>query len=338
VRDPLRALQWEGRTLWILDQRKLPGAERWIAARDVETVAEAIETLAVRGAPAIGIAAAYGISLAAAKPRATKPRLLKAVERLWQTRPTAVNLFYALERMRRVIAVNERDLANRLHGEARLIHREDEIACERMADFGATLFKRGERILTICHTGALATGGIGTALGVIKRGHELGKVKELFACETRPVGQGARLTIWESARAGIPVTLICDNMAASLLALGKVERVLTGADRIARNGDTSNKIGTLNLAILAGHYGIPFHVVAPRSTFDGKIATGRQITIEERSASEVTRITPGLERVRGFKVWNPAFDVTPGELITSFVSETGIMRPPFAPVQRTRST
>lgn len=338
MRDPLRALQWEGGTLWLLDQRALPGAEKWIKARDVETVARAIETLAVRGAPAIGIAAAYGVAMAAGKAKAGKRELRQAVARLWKTRPTAVNLFYALEKMRAVIEQNTHDLAIRLLGEARLIHRLDEIACERMAEFGLKLMKRGERILTVCHTGALATGGIGTALGVIKHGHEAGKVRELFACETRPVGQGARLTVWEAARAGVPVTLICDNMAAFLMAQGRVDRVFVGADRIARNGDTSNKIGTLNLAVLAKQFKIPFHVVAPRSTFDGKIRSGRQINIEERAPTEVTRMTPGLERVRGFKVWNPAFDVTPGALITSFVTETGILRPPFGVGKRARST
>lgn len=337
MRDPLCAIQWEGKSLWILDQRALPAKEKWIRAQDVETVAEAIETLAVRGAPAIGIAAAYGVSLCAQNSNTTKRLLSKAIARLRKTRPTAVNLFYALDRMEHVVAANSlSDLPLRLHGEARLIHREDEIACERMAMHGVKLLKRGERVLTVCHTGALATGGIGTALGVIKRGYELGKVRELYACETRPVGQGARLTIWESVRAGVPVTLICDNMAAFLMSQGKVDRVFTGADRIARNGDSSNKIGTLNLAILAGHYGIPFHVVAPNSTFDRKIRTGAQITIEERSASEVTRTTPGLERVKGFRVWNPAFDVTPGELITSFVTEIGIARPPFAEQSRAR--
>jgi methylthioribose-1-phosphate isomerase len=328
MRDPLKHLQWERGALWLLDQRALPGRIVWIRARDAETVAGAIETLAVRGAPAIGIAAAYGVALAAREHGATSRTVGAAIRRLARTRPTGYNLFNALAQMEAAVA-SAHDLKSATLDAALRIHANDELDCDLMAAAGVTLFKRREGVLTYCNTGALATGGIGTALGVIKTAFAAKRITEVFACETRPVGQGARLTIWECVRAGVPVTLICDNMAASLMTGGKVDRVLVGADRIARNGDTSNKIGTLSLAMLARAYKIPFHVVAPTSTFDASLATGKQIKIEERAAEEITRATRGLERVRGYRVWNPAFDVTPGRLVTSFVTEQGIVRPPF---------
>jgi methylthioribose-1-phosphate isomerase len=329
VRDPLNALQWEDGTLWILDQRKLPGKIEWIRARNMETVARAIETLAVRGAPAIGVAAAYGVALAALHGKLTQDKLHAAIARLARTRPTGYNLFHALGRMTEAVNLSATNVAQRLVRLAKQIHREDARSCLAMAKHGFAILKRGERILTYCHTGALATGGIGTALGVIKHGHQRGKVTEVFACETRPLGQGARLTVWECVQAGVPVTLICDNMAAALMQSGRVTRVMVGADCIARNGDTSNKIGTLALANLARAYGIPFHVVAPTSTFDLSRRSGIDIPIEERSASELTRITSGLQRLRGYKVWNPSFDVTPGKLITSHITDVGVLRPPF---------
>ena len=329
MRDPLRALQWEDGSLWILDQRRLPAKRVWIRARRVETVAAAIESLAVRGAPAIGIAAAYGVALAAIHSQATQANLHRVIKRLARTRPTGYNLFHALNRMTELVNQGEANLATRVVRLAETIHREDRHACLAMARHGLTVLGRAERILTYCNTGSLATGGIGTALGVIKQGRMRGKVSEVFACETRPVGQGARLTVWECVQAGIPVTLICDNMVAALMQAGRVDRVLVGADRIARNGDTSNKVGTLSLATLAYAYRIPFHVVAPTSTFDLSLKSGKEIPIEERNQLEVTRITPGLQRMRGYRVWNPAFDVTPGRLITSHITEVGALRPPF---------
>lgn len=325
VIEPLR---WEDGELWILDQRKLPARVAWIRARRAETVARAIESLAVRGAPVIGIAAAYGVALEAWR-QLSLARIRQSIERLARTRPTGRNLFYALDEMTCALEGRPGDLSRRLERKARDIHRRDARACLAMARHGVLLLAEGERVLTYCNTGALATGGIGTALGVIRFGHSRRKVSEVFACETRPVGQGARLTVWECAKLGIPVTLICDNMAAALMKAGRVDRVLVGADRIARNGDTSNKIGTLSLAVAARRFGVPFHVVAPLTTFDTSLPNGKSIRIEERDPSEVLRAAPGIRRLRGVKVWNPAFDVTPGAWITSFITDHGVLHPPF---------
>jgi len=323
-------LKWSDGELLILDQRKLPGEEKWITARNPEAVAKAIETLAVRGAPVIGIAAAYGVALAAMKSRTTRAAIEAAIERLRITRPTGYNLFWALERMRSCLhGMNTVD-GHRLWREAKAIHREDAEACQRMADFGVELIAEGESVLTYCNTGALATGGIGTALGVIRAGYKAKKIRHVYACETRPVGQGARLTVWECVKERIPVTLICDNMVAALMAAGKVQRVFVGADRIARNGDTSNKIGTSGVALLAKSFGIPFHVVAPSTTFDTNLASGADIVIEERKPDEILRATPGLAELRGFGVWNPAFDVTPSMNITSIISERGVHSAPYS--------
>jgi methylthioribose-1-phosphate isomerase len=328
VSTVIEPLRWGDGELWILDQRKLPGRVAWIRARRAETVARAIESLAVRGAPVIGIAAAYGVALEARR-QATASRVRRAIERLARTRPTGRNLFYALDEMTRALAGRPGDLSRRLERKAQEIHRCDAHACLAMARHGVLLLAEGERVLTYCNTGALATGGIGTALGVIRLGHRRRRVSEVFACETRPVGQGARLTVWECAKLGIPVTLICDNMAAALMKAGRVDRVLVGADRIARNGDTSNKIGTLSLAVAARRFGVPFHVVAPLTTFDTSLPNGKSIRIEERDPSEVLRAAPGVRRLRGVKVWNPAFDVTPGAWITSFITDHGVLHPPF---------
>ncbi|MBK6766851.1 MAG: S-methyl-5-thioribose-1-phosphate isomerase [bacterium] len=322
-------LKWKAGELLILDQRLIPREEKWISARTHETVARAIESLAVRGAPVIGIAAAYGVALAAARPRASRSSVLAAIDRLRKTRPTGYNLFWALERMKDRVESKNSLSATALLSEAKAIHREDALACDAMADAGLTLIENVESVLTYCNTGALATGGIGTALGVIRRGVRTGKICEVFACETRPVGQGARLTVWECVQDKIPVTLICDNMVASLMASGRVDRVFTGADRIARNGDTSNKIGTRGVASLAALHGIPFHVVAPSSTFDPALASGEEIQIEERDPAEVTKCTPGLTELKRVSIWNPAFDVTPADFIHSIITERGVHRPPF---------
>lgn len=329
MRDPLCPLQWEQGVLWILDQRKLPGRIQWIRAVTPERVARAIETLAVRGAPAIGIAAAYGVVLAAAG-NGSRNAVLKAVHRLAATRPTGYNLHYALQRMQTTATQSGKNLLSRLEREALRIHREDERSCDNIARYGSELLGRKEGVLTYCNTGALATGGVGTALGVIKRGWRRGKIREVFACETRPLLQGARLTVWECTQTGIPVTLICDNTAAYLMRLGKVDRVLVGADRIARNGDTSNKVGTLSLALAAKSCGIPFHVAAPLTTFDLSLRSGGEIPIEERSAGEVTSMVAGLGKLQKLNVFNPSFDITPAKLVTSFITDQGVIRPPFA--------
>lgn len=322
-------LKWVDGELLILDQRLLPGQVKWITARNVEKVAAAIEELAVRGAPAIGIAAAYGVALAAGAKNASHESVRKAIERLRMTRPTGFNLFWALMRMGKCLESSSKISAARFLREAKAILKEDSEACLQMGKYGAELITDGESVLTYCNTGALATGGIGTALGVIRTGYKAKKVREVYACETRPVGQGARLTVWECVQEKIPVTLICDNMVAALMLAGKVQRVFVGADRITRNGDTSNKIGTCGVAMLAYQFGIPFHVVAPSSTFDPLLARGDEIKIEERAASEVLRATAGLEKLAGVKVWNPAFDVTPAKYITSIVTEHGVHRPPY---------
>lgn len=324
----IQPLVWEGDSLKILDQRRLPAHERWITARGPEAVARAIETLAVRGAPVIGIAAAYGVALAAA--RNPDPRRIRAaIVRLARTRPTGFNLFFALRQMEEILD-GGRDVPRRILKRALALHRDDARACRNMAAHGVKIMRPRERVLTYCNTGALATGGIGTALGIIKHGFRRGKVAEVFACETRPIGQGARLTTWECAAAGVPVTLICDNMAAALMQAGRVDRVLVGADRIARNGDASNKIGTLSLALLARAHKIPFHVVAPSSTFDRGLRFGAEIAIEQRAPDEIFAALPAVGRIPGLRFWNPAFDVTPGRLITSFITEAGVLRPPYS--------
>jgi methylthioribose-1-phosphate isomerase len=330
VKNTVRPLVWHGSDLRILDQRKLPAREEWIYARNAETVARAIESLAVRGAPAIGIAAGYGVALEALKRGADVDAVLRVIERLRRTRPTGYNLFHVLDGMTRVVKAGRGDLGARILKRALQYHAEDARACLAMARHGVSLLKKDEHVLTYCNTGALATGGIGTALGVIKWGFKRRKVREVFACETRPVAQGARLTVWECVKSGIPVTLLCDNMVAALLQAGRVTRIFVGADRIARNGDTSNKIGTLQLALLAKQFGIPFHVAAPTTTFDKHLPTGNAIPIEARAPEEILKGVPGLADLKGVRVWNPAFDVTPGRLITSFITEKGIKHPPFS--------
>ena len=329
MKDIVQPVQWLNGEVRILDQRALPGRMKWIRARRAETVARAIESLAIRGAPLIGIAAAYSVALEAARPGVTDGQVRETIERLRGTRPTGYNLFSALAVMEETLNRDTRNPAGRMLRKAKELHRRDAQSCLAMAEHGSGIMRRGERILTYCNTGSLATGGIGTALGVVKLGYRRGKIAEVFACETRPIGQGARLTAWECAALGIPVTVICDNMAAALMQTGKVNRIFVGADRIARNGDTSNKIGTLALATAARAFRIPFHVVAPVSTFDPGLPNGSRIPIEQREAGEVTSWIPGLDRVRGIQVWNPAFDVTPASFITSFVTEDGVTQPPF---------
>ncbi len=305
-------LRWDGHILSLLDQRLLPREETWIPCRSAPEVAEAIRSMVVRGAPAIGVAAAYGMAMADDLPSAAAE--LKAA------RPTAVNLAWAVDRMLR---------ANGAVSEAELIHREDVEANMRMGRHGAELLGQTTTVLTHCNAGALATAGYGTALGVIRAAIEGGKRVAVFADETRPYLQGARLTAWELQRDNIDVTLITDNMAGHFFQQGQFDAVIVGADRIAANGDTANKIGTYTVAVLANAHGVPFYVAAPLSTIDRECATGAGIPIEERSAQEVTEISGTRVAPEGIQVRHPAFDVTPARLITAIITEEGVLRAPY---------
>ena len=334
----IEPVRWAHDRLELLDQTVLPLREvvrpytRW------EDVADAIRTLVVRGAPAIGVAAAFGVALAARASRASTfdalmADLETAIKGLAATRPTAVNLFWALERMRRVavtLAGQSVEAAGaRLLAEAEAIRREDIEANRAMGAHGAALVPDAARILTHCNAGALATAGYGTALGVIRAAHARGKVARVWVDETRPVLQGARLTAWEMVQEGIPHTLIADVAAGALMARGEVDMVVTGADRIAANGDTANKIGTYAVAVLAGHHGVPFYVAAPFSTIDPTLASGRDIPIEERDGNEVRRTGVQQTAPDESPVYNPAFDVTPATLITAIITDRGVFRPPY---------
>lgn len=331
-------VRWDGSRLALLDQRRLPVEEVEKACATWQEVADAIRTLVVRGAPAIGVAAAFGVSLAARQSGASDwdglvADLEEAIKGLGATRPTAVNLFWALERMRRVALASRSvplgALRLRLHEEAQAILDEDLAANHAMGAHGAALVPDGARILTHCNAGALATAGYGTALGVVRAAHEQGKVALVWVDETRPVMQGSRLTAWEMAREGIPHRLISDVAAAFVMKRGDVDLVITGADRIAANGDTANKIGTYGLAVLARHHGIPFYVAAPFSTIDPAVATGAAIVIEERDPAEVRGVAGRQTAPAASPVFNPAFDVTPAELITAIITERGIFRSPY---------
>ncbi|MHB0939384.1 MAG: S-methyl-5-thioribose-1-phosphate isomerase [Armatimonadota bacterium] len=329
ISTSITPILWEDGAIRVLDQRALPAEERYLACTAVEEVAEAIRTLAVRGAPLIGIAAAYGMALAARLAR-DRGALLGYADLLAGTRPTAVNLFWALDRCRRVVeATSDADLPVALLAEARAIHAEDAAACAAMAEAGAELFPAGARVLTHCNAGALATGGIGTALGVIRAAHARGRVGQVWVDETRPLLQGARLTAWELRRDGIPYRLICDNMAASLMAAGRVDAVVVGADRITRSGDFANKIGTYGVAVLAQAHGVPFYVAAPWSTVDEALESGAQIPVEERNGDEVTRYSGHPIAPAGTDAWNPSFDVTPARLVRAFITDRGVLAPPL---------
>ncbi len=333
-----QTVSWQNGKVRLIDQTLLPAQLVYIECDTVESLWEAIRSLRVRGAPAIGIASAFGVAIAAIRAAASdaknfKGEVLKAIEYLRSARPTAVNLFWATERMKETLQARERQepkrLAQILLEEAQGILEEDKNTCRKMAEFGAVLIAPGSRVMTHCNAGGLATAEYGTALGVIYRAHEQGKIKEVFAGETRPLLQGARLTCWELKQAGVPVTLVCDTMAGSVLKQKGIDLVIVGADRIASNGDTANKIGTYNLAVLAKHHKIPFYVAAPWSTIDVSISDGSQIPIEERDPREITHWGGKQWAPEGIGVWNPAFDVTPAELITAFITEKGILNPPF---------
>ncbi|NOZ56014.1 MAG: S-methyl-5-thioribose-1-phosphate isomerase [Calditrichaeota bacterium] len=336
--NTVKTLEWRGDALRIIDQTRLPTEQVYLDLRTVPEVAEAIKTLRVRGAPAIGIAAAFGVVLgvlaADDPPEALRAAAEQAIEELAATRPTAKNLFWALQRMRRVVEQTANQgksvLLERLLTEANAILEEDRQACRAMGRHGASLLPDRCTVLTHCNAGALATADYGTAVGVIYAAAQAGKRIRVYADETRPLLQGARLTAWELMQAGIDVTLICDNMAAWVMRTVGIDAVLVGADRIARNGDVANKIGTYNLAVLAHRHGVPFYVVAPLSTFDPEIDSGEEIPIEERSPQEVTHPFGVQIAPEGVKVFNPAFDVTPAELISAIVTERGIVSPPLA--------
>jgi methylthioribose-1-phosphate isomerase len=348
--QPFQALWWEADSasergvLRLLDQSRLPDEVKVLTCHNEHEVAEAIRALKVRGAPAIGVAAGYGVVLGmlGAAPEdletaeAALARLDAVADLLRRTRPTAVNLPWALERMRQAgraalaEGVAPAVLSSRLLSEAHAIFAEDVAACQRMGAYGAGLIQDGDTVLTHCNTGALATAGRGTALAAITIAHEQGKRLHVFVDETRPMLQGARLTAWELQQAGIPLTLISANMAAHFMRAAGIKGVFVGADRVAANGDVANKIGTYGLAILAREHGIPFYVVAPRSTIDLSLASGEQIVIEQRQPEEVTHMRGVRVAPQGVPVGNPAFDVTPHRYISAIVTDCGIAYPPFA--------
>ncbi len=324
----------------MIDQRLLPQSETYLRCRTAAEVAAAIKDMVIRGAPAIGVAAAMGLALEVKRSPSTgvalRAEFEAACRALAATRPTAVNLFWAIERMKRRFAAaesapqgNAGGLGMALFQEARAIESEDFRACEAMGEHGAALLPASVRLLTHCNAGALATAGYGTALGVIRSAARAGKVKAVFADETRPYLQGARLTAWELLREGIPVTLIADNMAGHLMSRGEIDAVIVGADRIAANGDVANKIGTYSVAVLAKENGIPFYVAAPVSTFDLATLSGDAIPIEERAAEEVTHHAGKRLAPEGVLVRNPAFDVTPHRYVSAIVCERGVARAPY---------
>ncbi len=330
-------LKFENGKLKLLDQRLLPGRETWIACADSKQVHAAIRTMVVRGAPAIGVTAGYGLYLGIKNFKGNRAGFFKKLRAeaayLKTARPTAVNLRNVVDGIVREIADESSDnvliLKKAVLQEARLAHTVDDELCKTMGCHGAKLLKSGDNVLTHCNAGGLATSGYGTALGVIYSAVEEGKKIHVYADETRPLLQGARLTAWELSKSKIPCTLLCDSMAASVMRDGKIDKIIVGADRIAANGDTANKIGTYNVAVLAKAHNIPFYVAAPGTTFDFKARTGKQIPIENRADEEVTEGFGKRTAPRGIRVWNPAFDVTPHELVTAFITEAGVLKPPF---------
>ncbi|HBE76258.1 MAG TPA: S-methyl-5-thioribose-1-phosphate isomerase [Firmicutes bacterium] len=327
-------IEWRNGVLIILDQTLLPGETKYINAERYETVAEAIRRLQVRGAPAIGIAAAFGVVLGARQFRHEPDfcgQVNRVIQKLAETRPTAVNLFWALDRQKKVVQsgkgleLKPEQIINRLEKEAITIAADDAVINRKIGEFGASLLKDGMTVLTHCNAGALATSAYGTALAAIRVAVEQGKKIAVYADETRPLLQGARLTAWELMQEGIPVTLITDNMAASVMRLGKVQAVIVGADRITANGDVANKIGTYGVAVLAKEHRIPFYVAAPLSTIDLKLKNGEEIPIEERAATEVTSFGGTVVAPAGVKVFNPAFDMTPVRYVTGIITECGIV-------------
>ncbi len=337
--DALPTVRFADGRLRIIDQTLLPARYEIVSLATVDAVCEAIRALRVRGAPAIGIAGAYGILVALSETRTTnvdelREHLARASERIGATRPTAVNLAWALERMRRVWSASDDALAAALAREADAILDEDLAMSEAMGAHGAALLSDGDAVLTHCNTGGLATGGGGTALGVVFAAAAQGRALTVFADETRPLLQGARLTAWECAQRGIPVTVLVDGAAASLLSSGRVACVMVGADRIAANGDVANKVGTLGLAVVARRARVPFYVVAPSSSVDPSLASGVDIPIEHRAHDEVISFAGAATSPEGVAAYNPAFDVTPAELVDAIVTEHGVHRAPYAFARR----
>ena len=331
-------IKWVDNCVRIIDQTKLPGKLTFINCKDIKTLWKAIKELSVRGAPALGAAAGFGVLLGVQKIKTTNRKIFeqkffKLCDYIATSRPTAVNLFNELERMKNVVIDNPKDTVSQLRiklkRQAFEIFERDRRVCRKMGAHGAKLIKNGSRLLTVCNAGALATVDYGTALGVMYSAKEKKKVFKVYACETRPLLQGARLTAWELSREEIDTTLICDNMAATLMAQGKIDMIFAGADRIALNGDAANKIGTYSLAVLAKYHKVPFYIVAPKSTFDINIKTGREIPIEQRGSKEITHIAKNQIAPKGVKTYNPAFDVTPHQLISAIVTEEGVLRSPL---------
>jgi len=331
---PVEPLRWAGDRLVILDQSQLPQREVYLELSDPEEVALAIEEMRVRGGPLIGLTAAFGLALAALNapdcPDRFREAILRAADRLRRTRPTAVNLFWALDRMLALAhGLEPPEARTALVAEAGRLLAEDRAATLRIARFGADLLPEGATVLTHCNTGTLATGGIGTALGVIYGAWWQGKIRRVLVDETRPQLQGARLTAWELSRAGVPFVLITDSMAGYFFSRGEVDAVVVGADRIAASGDVANKVGTYTLAVLARHHGVPFYVAAPLSTVDLNTPSGADIPIEHRRPEEVLFVGSCRVAPEGVEVANPAFDVTPAGLVTAIITDVGVLRPPY---------
>jgi methylthioribose-1-phosphate isomerase len=336
----LPTIEWTNDAVVMIDQRKLPTAEVYVTCKTAKDVAKAIKTMVIRGAPAIGVAAAMGIALGTRRSTATGTKQFvtefqRTCDLMAATRPTAVNLFWAIDRMKKTFAdaaqrgLSVAELKVRLEDEARAIHDEDVHSCRTIGAHGASLVPESARILTHCNAGALATAGYGTALGVIRAAAEQGKRIAVLADETRPFLQGARLTAWELVKDGIDTTVITDNMAAAMMRLQEVDLVVVGADRIAANGDVANKIGTYGVAVLAKEHGIPFYVAAPISTVDLATPDGSRIPIEERNDREVTHVGTTRLTPEGARIRNPAFDVTPSRYVTAIITERGIARAPY---------
>jgi methylthioribose-1-phosphate isomerase len=337
--DPYCSICWDANKVKLLDQRALPDQEIYLEITDYREIIEAIRTLAIRGAPAIGVAAAMGAALGALaldtdNPQEFLARFHDLCREIAAARPTAVNLFWALERVEKTVREMTgqpvKAFKERLVMEAQIMLKEDETICRRMAQAGQGLVHDGQRILTHCNTGALATGGYGTALGVLRAAWEAGKRFSVWVDETRPLLQGARLTTWELGKLGIPYTLIPDGAAAALMAQGRVDMAIVGADRIAANGDVANKIGTYSVAVLARYHEIPFYVAAPLSTFDFNIPDGSHIPVEERAGEEITHIRGLAVAPAGAPALNLAFDVTPHDLISGIITEKGVAQPPYS--------
>ena len=332
---PVKTIEWKNNRVIMIDQRLLPHQEVYRVCRDYKAVAEAIRGMVIRGAPAIGVAAAMGVALGCLKAaeKGFEGEFDRIVLTLSRTRPTAVNLFWALERMRKVYHESRgrtiQDVKRSLIKEALQIHRDDIAANKQLGRFGAELLHNARRIMTHCNAGALATAGYGTALGVIRALKESGKKVEVWVNETRPLLQGARLTAWELKKEKIPATLVTDNMAGYLMQKGAVDAVVVGCDRVAANGDVANKIGTYSVAVLAKRHGVPFYVAGPTSSIDINCRSGQDIPIEERDSEEVSHIFGRPLAPKGIKTFNPAFDVTAKELISAIITEKGVIRPPY---------